>query len=65
MGLDDNLKSTAEDVSGKAKEAAGNVTDNDKLKGEGKVDQAKSDVRDAAEKAKGKISEGVNKITGD
>ncbi len=64
MGLDDKIKNTAEDATGKAKEAAGDVTDNDKLKGEGKVDQAKSSVKDAAENAKDKISEGINKITG-
>ncbi|MCJ7858214.1 CsbD family protein [Corynebacterium kalidii] len=64
MGFDDKLKNTAQDAAGKAKEAAGNATDNDKLKGEGKADQAKSSVKDAAENAKDKIAEGIDKITG-
>lgn len=64
MGLDDKIKNAAEDAGGKAKEAAGDVTGNDRLKGEGKVDQAKSGIKDAAENAKDKISEGISKITG-
>lgn len=65
MGLDDKFKNSAEDVAGKAKEAIGDATDNEQLKGEGKLDQAKSRVREAAEDAKDKIAEGFNKITGD
>ena len=64
MGLDDKIKNAAEDATGKAKEAAGDATNNDQLKGEGKTDQAKASVKDAAENAKDKISEGINKITG-
>ncbi|MGO1379999.1 CsbD family protein [Corynebacterium sp. AOP36-E1-14] len=64
MGLDDKIKNKAQDAAGKAKEAAGDVTDNDRLKGDGKTDQAASGVKDAAENAKDKISEGINKITG-
>ena len=65
MGIDDQARNSAEDAQGKVKEAAGDLTDNDRLKGEGKKDQAKSSVRDAAEKAKDKINEGIDKITGD
>jgi uncharacterized protein YjbJ (UPF0337 family) len=64
MGLEDKIKNSAEDLGGKAKEAVGDATDNDQLKGEGKADQAKSAIKDAAENAKDKISEGINKITG-
>ena len=46
MGIADNIKNTAEDLAGKAKEAIGKATDNDKLVAEGKADQAKSDVKD-------------------
>lgn len=35
-----------EDLKGRAKEAAGDLTDNDDLKREGKVDQASSKVKD-------------------
>lgn len=45
-----------DDLKGKAKEAAGDLTDNDDLKREGKVDQAtgaiKDKVGDAADKVK-------------
>ncbi|ROP63323.1 CsbD-like protein [Curtobacterium sp. PhB130] len=53
-GIDD-IKNAAEKAAGKAKEAAGNVTNNDRLKAEGQTDQAKAsakqgatDVKDAA-----------------
>ncbi|PVE98301.1 MULTISPECIES: CsbD family protein [unclassified Microbacterium] len=52
MGLDDKIKNAAQDIAGKAKEAIGNATDNDKLVAEGKADQAKSDVKQAGENIK-------------
>ena len=41
-----------EEFGGKAKEALGKATDNDKLVAEGKADQAVADVKQAGEKAK-------------
>ncbi len=52
MGLDDKIKNTAEDLTGKGKEATGKATDNERLEAEGKGDQAKSDVKQAGEKVK-------------
>ena len=52
MGLDDKIKHAAEDIAGKAKEAAGKVTNNDKLEAEGKADQAKADVKKAGDNVK-------------
>jgi uncharacterized protein YjbJ (UPF0337 family) len=47
---------TTDDLKGRAKEAAGDLTDDDSLKNEGKVDRAsgavKDKVGDAAAKAK-------------
>jgi uncharacterized protein YjbJ (UPF0337 family) len=43
--------SNIDDAKGRAKEAAGDLTDNDRLKHEGKLDQAK-----------GKVKEGVDKV---
>ncbi len=47
---------TMDDVKGRAKEAVGDLTDDDDLKNEGKVDRAsgkvKDTVGDAADKAK-------------
>jgi len=52
MGLDDKIKNAAQDIVGKAKEAIGNVTDNDKLVAEGKADQVKADAKKAGEDVK-------------
>jgi len=52
MGLDDKIKNAAQDIVGKAKEAIGNATDNDKLAAEGKADQVKADSKKAGENVK-------------
>lgn len=49
MGAIDNTK-------GKAKEAVGDMTDNSKLKTEGKSDQAKGKVKDAVDKVADKVT---------
>jgi uncharacterized protein YjbJ (UPF0337 family) len=52
MGADDKARNTAEDLGGKAKEAAGKVTDNERLEAEGQADQVSADVKQAGEKIK-------------
>ncbi len=52
MGLDDKLSNAAEDAKGKAKEAVGGATDDEELERQGKTDQAKADLKDAAENVK-------------
>jgi uncharacterized protein YjbJ (UPF0337 family) len=52
MATTDKAKNTAQRAKGKAKEAAGNVTGNDKLRSKGKVDQKKADVKQAGENIK-------------
>jgi uncharacterized protein YjbJ (UPF0337 family) len=52
MGLDDKLSNTAEDLQGKAKEATGKATDDERLEAEGKADQSKADLKQAGEKVK-------------
>jgi uncharacterized protein YjbJ (UPF0337 family) len=52
MGVDDRMKNAAEDLGGKAKEATGKITDDERLETEGKVDQAKADLKNAAEDVK-------------
>jgi uncharacterized protein YjbJ (UPF0337 family) len=47
---------------GHAKEAAGDLTDNERLEREGKLDQASGDVKGAAEDAKDKVGEGVDAV---
>ncbi len=45
-----------DEAKGKAKEAVGDVTDNDRLKSEGKVDQGKGKVKDAVDKVADKVT---------
>lgn len=52
-GLGDNLK-------GKAKEAAGNLTGDEELKAKGKAQQVVGNLKDQAEDAKDSIGEKVN-----
>lgn len=52
MGIGDKIENFKDDVVGKAKEAAGKVTDDEGLEAEGRVDQSGADLKQAAEKAK-------------
>jgi uncharacterized protein YjbJ (UPF0337 family) len=52
MGTDDKMRNTGQNLEGKAKEAAGKLTDDESLENEGKADQAKSDLKQAGEKVK-------------
>jgi uncharacterized protein YjbJ (UPF0337 family) len=52
MGLGDKISNAAEDMGGKAKEAAGNATNNDRLKAEGQADQVKADAKKVGESVK-------------
>ena len=64
MGLDDKISNKAEDLKGQAKEAAGNVTGDDQLKGEGQGDQLSSAIKDGVEKVKDAVSDIKDKLTG-
>ncbi|GAA3760954.1 hypothetical protein GCM10022240_11900 [Microbacterium kribbense] len=52
MGADDKIKAATEKGTGKVKESVGHVSDDEKLVAEGKADQAKGHLRDAAENIK-------------
>lgn len=52
MGLDDKIRNAAEDLGGKAKEAAGRATNNESLEAEGHADQASADMKKAGENVK-------------
>ena len=53
MAMDkDRVKGAATNLGGKAKEAAGDLTGDSKMKGEGKMDQAKGKVQNAVGGAK-------------
>ena len=47
MSLDDKIKNSAKDIAGKAKEGLGDVTGDEQLKTEGKVNQAAASAQDA------------------
>ena len=52
MGATDKLANKAEELKGQAKQHVGKATDNEQLQGEGKVDEAKGDLKQAGEKVK-------------
>jgi uncharacterized protein YjbJ (UPF0337 family) len=52
MGAEDKASNKIDDLGGKAKEALGKVTGDKDTENKGKVDQAKSNLKDAGEKIK-------------
>ena len=52
-----------DDLDGRAKEAAGDLTDNDDLKREGKVDQATGKVKEKVGEAADKVRDKVKDLT--
>ena len=57
MGADDKAANTADKLTGKAKEATGKVTGNERLQAEGKADQVKGDAKQAFEKTKDTLTD--------
>ena len=55
------MEGKKDDVKGRVKEAAGDLTDDDDLKREGKTDRAAGSVKDKLEQAKDKGEEFVDK----
>lgn len=53
------MSATVDKAKGRAKEAAGAITDDDKLRREGKLDQAAGKMKDAAEKVVDKVRDAV------
>jgi uncharacterized protein YjbJ (UPF0337 family) len=53
---------TTDDVKGRVKEAAGDLTDNQDLKNEGKTDRASGKVKDAIDDVKDKADDAVDSI---
>ena len=52
MGLGDDIKHNAEDMKGKAKEAVGDATDNERLEAEGQAEQTKANLKKAGDDVK-------------
>jgi uncharacterized protein YjbJ (UPF0337 family) len=52
---------TTDDLKGRAKEAAGDLTDDESLKNEGRVDRGQGKAKDAVDKAGDKLKDVVNR----
>ena len=52
VGIDDKAKNKIEEIGGKLKVAIGKATDDEGTVNEGKLDQVKSNLKDAGEKVK-------------
>jgi uncharacterized protein YjbJ (UPF0337 family) len=57
MTMGDKIKHAAEEVGGKLKEGAGNVTGNQQMEAEGQGDQASAHVKQAGDKAKDAVGD--------
>ena len=62
--MSDEIKNKAEELGGKAKEAAGDLTDNENLENEGKADQTKSDIKEKLSEAGDAIKDKANEVLG-
>jgi uncharacterized protein YjbJ (UPF0337 family) len=58
----DEMKGKADEVKGRVKGAAGELTDNDDLKDEGAVDEMKGSARDEAGKARRKVGNALDDL---
>jgi uncharacterized protein YjbJ (UPF0337 family) len=56
------MGSKADDLKGRAKEAAGDLTDNDDLKREGKVERGSAKAKEKAEDAVDKVRDKVKDV---
>jgi uncharacterized protein YjbJ (UPF0337 family) len=54
--------SNTDDLKGRAKEAAGDLTDNDRLQREGKADQIEGKVKDLVDDARDKVGDVADKV---
>ncbi len=56
------MSSNFDDAKGRIKEAAGDLTDDDDLKADGKADRAGAKVKGFAEDMKDKVNDGVDAV---
>jgi uncharacterized protein YjbJ (UPF0337 family) len=56
------MSEKTEDLKGRAKEAAGSLTDNDELRREGKLDQTSASVKEKAEDAVDAVKDKVDRV---
>lgn len=58
----DEIKGRTDQVRGKVKQAAGDLTDNDRLHDEGVADEAAGDVREGFGRGRRKVGEAIEDI---
>jgi uncharacterized protein YjbJ (UPF0337 family) len=58
------MSGTSDELKGRVKEAAGAITDNDKLRREGKVDHAKGKVKQVVDKGGDKAKDAIDRVMG-
>ena len=58
---DDKMPANSDDAKGRVKEATGNLTGDDDLKNEGKIDQATGTVKDKVGDAADKVKDTVTR----
>ena len=56
------IENKIDDAKGRAKEATGDLTDNDRLKREGKADQAGATIKEKASDAKDWVADKVDDV---
>ncbi len=56
------MSRTADKAKGRIEEAAGDLTDDDKLKKEGKADRASGELKDKVEKAKDWVEDKIDDV---
>ena len=56
------MDGTTDDIKGRVKEAAGDLTDNQDLKNEGRADKASGKAKDVIEDVKDKAEDAVDKV---
>ena len=56
------MSGEADKIGGRIKQAAGDLTDNEDLKNEGKKDEAAGKVKDAVDDAKDKANDAVDSV---
>jgi uncharacterized protein YjbJ (UPF0337 family) len=59
-----NMGSNIDDAKGRVKEAAGDLTDNDRLKRDGKADQVGAKVKEIVEDVKEKAEDVIDEVKG-
>ncbi|GAB3398451.1 hypothetical protein GCM10027515_03680 [Schumannella luteola] len=64
MALDDDIKNTAQKLTGKGKEVIGAATGNEKLETEGKADQVSATAKEKVADVKDVASDLKDKLTG-